>query len=646
MSYDLYFLAQKEAPTLEAMSEWLACYPGVLVADHGATYESTDTGVYFSFLFLKGAGQTRSGRPRLPISFHLNYFRPPGFAREAALLLEAFTSHFNLHVVDEQPLGIGEGEFQPGLFLRAWRQANREAHRSYAERAGASSIPHLDNWTLEHSWQWNHQRSRLHDWLQTTENAVCTTPLVIATRDPSGRKRACSAVVWDSFNPIVLPEVDLLIFSGVRTDGHAWAPFSEIASVLEHYTMHAPAEHFSVDGHSYTFGLRNWLLTDTTREELRRTIMSRLRFGTPESVPWDHIAISEWVGEALILPALRRTAQGAPVEGLKIGWFTTSAHHTTSTIIHGSGEIVRGDVLQPSSQHARLGRARLTELSILAQEIVDSKFPDLEKPKSAPTPPTVPPVRLMVSLHEHSLTVEFAATELTAMPAIERIRKHFNAMVTEAERRGSETTLRNPTPIPAPLMPLDQALRTCSEDPIARETVRAFNGYRILTQSGPAAEVPLTMPDSAGHPFGVVLTSQEALAALFTAFPYLNKTCRVDVVPGSVVFSSTNVREFSGLLVNPYGPGLSVVLNAETCKAIAALSRSLQPPPQKALSRYDRLSDRPFVGPTIEALARFFTKLTRTNHLSQNNGWTKNFAQFSMQMFQNCQANIKPDQIG
>ena len=59
--------------------------------DGGATYESPDTSVYFSFAVNQAESSVeQSAGPQRRIAFNLNYFRPHVFGLEAETKLSAF----------------------------------------------------------------------------------------------------------------------------------------------------------------------------------------------------------------------------------------------------------------------------------------------------------------------------------------------------------------------------------------------------------------------------------------------------------------------------------------------------------------------------------------------------------------------------
>jgi len=122
-----------------------------------AAYYNGGTGVYFHVRHVAPGEQEPAGA----LWFALAVYRPPVFALEADLELEALVGALDLAVEDRQADGITGDVYDRTAFLRGWTVANRAAHA--AALADGVEPRVLAGKTLERVWRWNHERERTEE---------------------------------------------------------------------------------------------------------------------------------------------------------------------------------------------------------------------------------------------------------------------------------------------------------------------------------------------------------------------------------------------------------------------------------------------------------------------------------------------------
>ena len=157
--------------------------------------------------------------------------------------------------------------------------------------------------------------------------------------------------------------------------------------------------------------------------------------------------------EGSILAAVRRIADGGRAPELTVFWLTESAHVASVTSISADGSVRRGTKTTKLAERELLGVALADELKTFASELLASGFPHLALPPGhPPVPPTIPPVQCSMTHGTHRLAVHVPASELSAVPGLDRIRYAVVALV-DAVKKRIETKAAPPPPAPTPHAP-------------------------------------------------------------------------------------------------------------------------------------------------------------------------------------------------
>lgn len=213
MSYELFF-TQREQVEHPDYTEFVAYFQdrkNYLLEDNHAHYQNVDSGIYFYFEFDEGLPERDKDEPLeeagyilIPIVFSIHLFRPHVFALEAADELQAFIDHFELHVVDPQSDGMGEGLFTREGFLQSWSHSNAFAVEAICQQHPEHPFPCTAAATIKKWWRWNVDRERY-------EHSLEGEAYVPKFNFIWFEEQVCSAVIWGDAGPVALPEVDYVI---------------------------------------------------------------------------------------------------------------------------------------------------------------------------------------------------------------------------------------------------------------------------------------------------------------------------------------------------------------------------------------------------------------------------------------------------
>lgn len=258
MTYDLYFTSRGRPPDLGVLREHFAGREHYGVSEAQASYDNPETGVYFHFDF-RGAGPG-DGR-EVPISFHLNFFRPHVFGLEAEPEVAALVEAFDLQVSDPQSEGMGEGAYSRAGFLRGWDHGNAFAVRALLslDLEGREPIRALPMSCVRGVWRWNQARAPYMDRIGELDLLSCYAPTVYLMEPKSSPGEVFTAVLWAEAMPLALPEVDVVLAASSPEEPMRLVPLDELRP---HFAGHpARGGEFAVlDGGPLEVGLRHWLI--------------------------------------------------------------------------------------------------------------------------------------------------------------------------------------------------------------------------------------------------------------------------------------------------------------------------------------------------------------------------------------------------
>jgi WD40 repeat protein len=199
-----------------------------------ARYENADTGVSFA-LRLEGEARVEIEVPR-----------PPSFAREAALVLEA----------------AAELELEPSTY----DAANAEAHASLVD---ANEEPiELGGDRIERAWRWNFVREEI------ALSASTRVPAIEIVIHPD-TERACLAAAWDG-SPALVPDVDVLMVSSSE-----WVETMNVVAELEALGVRSPRFRYETDAGLRECGVRHYDATSgasLSRDHARTEPLRRVAF--------------------------------------------------------------------------------------------------------------------------------------------------------------------------------------------------------------------------------------------------------------------------------------------------------------------------------------------------------------------------------
>ncbi|MFC5431085.1 hypothetical protein ACFPTO_20100 [Paraburkholderia denitrificans] len=236
MSYDLFFTLPADI-TKDDVAAYFRQRSHYRV-DGNATYENTNTGVYFSFAFDDAEptnGQSAGAQRR--IAFNLNYFRPHIFGLEAEPEVSLFVNRFNPEIEDPQVQGMAAGPYSAEGFLRGWNCGNEVAYESIIEsHSRTNNFLTMSEAVIEAAWRWNYE-------VPTMQAALGQSVFVPKIMMLNIEGEAKSSVVWGDGIPTLLPEVDIVFvyrdelapkpLLGKREKDHCLIVHSQLDEVLE-----------------------------------------------------------------------------------------------------------------------------------------------------------------------------------------------------------------------------------------------------------------------------------------------------------------------------------------------------------------------------------------------------------------------------
>lgn len=273
MSYELFFSQQKqvEPPDYTEFVAFFQDRKNYLLEENHAHYQNVDSGIYFYFEFDadlperdKDEQLQEANFKLIPIVFDIHLFRPHVFALEAADELEAFINHFELHVVDPQSEGMGEGLFNRAEFLQGWNHSNAFAVEAICDQHPEHPFPCTPAARIKQYWRWNMARENYE---ATLDGEAYVPKFNFIWVDD----QVHTAVIWGDAGPLALPEVDFVILVNheIRDDFKEGdepevmlAPWSDITPWLAQYGHKEEAEtdHWLVEYETIPEDLKQWWL--------------------------------------------------------------------------------------------------------------------------------------------------------------------------------------------------------------------------------------------------------------------------------------------------------------------------------------------------------------------------------------------------
>ena len=289
MSYDLYFQSSK-ALSLDEVRSYFAGQPLFTVSAKRAHSENEATGVYFGFDFTDAPSEGR-----LPVAFHMNYYRPHVFGLEAEPVLTAFVEHFQLTVDDRQ--SRGKAAYSPAEFLDAWNYGNRCGYHAIlrSEPAGPPTLPAAK---IEAIWRWNRMKDRAVEHLVDRAGEVppCFVPTVMLFKTAAPVVQ--TVIVWDGAMPIAIPEVDLVVTMVDKSTAIVAARPDVLRLVEIHSEWEAPYE----VGDGLPVGLRACLIDEVSPATTKTIRAAMVPFAPLARLSPDRILDAELVAEERTKP--------------------------------------------------------------------------------------------------------------------------------------------------------------------------------------------------------------------------------------------------------------------------------------------------------------------------------------------------------
>lgn len=232
MSYDLSFAVPKgrEPPSNSELERYFQRREGYSVEANEARYGNERTGTSFTFAWgvrplLFDGELDKRGLRATGISFQLRYARPPYFALEAAIELEALVTELGLSVDDPENGGMGIGAFDSEAFVRTWNLGNQGTiniliSSIYDRREQVSELNLSSPSDLERAWKWNYLLPAL------CQRSGWMVPRVRFFRHAKGNIR--SFVSWPDAIPIALPNVDCVLLLDTSSETGVLVDMSEL----------------------------------------------------------------------------------------------------------------------------------------------------------------------------------------------------------------------------------------------------------------------------------------------------------------------------------------------------------------------------------------------------------------------------------
>jgi hypothetical protein len=295
VAYDLQFRALVSSPRLswQDFVSYFSGRPNYKVSTSEAWYANDDSGVAFGFELVQPPEDTGANDDHalrlLPVSFHVNYFRPHPFALEAVDEVSSFVLAFDLMVSDPQVAGGGTGEFSRAGFLHGWNARNERYCRALLAEHPTARVFCLPSRQVEAYWRWNLRRKTR----QSELGDKAFVPRVFFF-DVDGDVR--TGVAWGDGIAMLFPVVDLVIVPRRRLaprrllrrkDDMIVLTWSDVESIVRRFPQRAE------DPVCYE------LFYEALPPDIERLILAKEPpVALPRSIPFDSVLDQEVVASA------------------------------------------------------------------------------------------------------------------------------------------------------------------------------------------------------------------------------------------------------------------------------------------------------------------------------------------------------------
>jgi hypothetical protein len=225
MSYclDLYF----EPPVQHTrMLRYFAARKHYAIAENHASYENTDTGVYFSVKLLC-ARDVSFRKSVVSAHFEINYNRPSFFGIEAERELSDLVATFRPRIEDSQIHGMAAGPYSGEGFLNGWNFGNLFSVRNRLSNDPNGNIPSIAADELRAAWTWNYRRAE-----RNRLNIRCFVPRIMFSVIKEHPRRV---IVWAQGTPVLLPKVDYVLVGRIARGEKRYglASWSELLEIVQ-----------------------------------------------------------------------------------------------------------------------------------------------------------------------------------------------------------------------------------------------------------------------------------------------------------------------------------------------------------------------------------------------------------------------------
>ena len=208
MSYDLYLKPRSGEISKERFLAFFQGRSHYKLQGQQAWYQNEDTGVYFSFEMqsIQAEAEDDDFSVGYPVLFNMNFFRPSFFVLEAETELSSVVRELDFVVLDPQTDGLGEGEFDPSIFVSCWKKGNEAGYSAILQDPeNRPDIATMPAEKLERIWRWNHGRGNLQ---QSLGESVFVPRISFFKEDGA----VISSVVWSVGIPTAFPsELDAVV---------------------------------------------------------------------------------------------------------------------------------------------------------------------------------------------------------------------------------------------------------------------------------------------------------------------------------------------------------------------------------------------------------------------------------------------------
>lgn len=260
-------------PRRAAIEAWLVARPWWQLGAERASYYDPSTDVYFGLDWLDDDAPA-------PMRFELELCLPESFAHEAVPEVAALAEAFSLDTVLP---GRDPSPFDPERFLADWREANAQVCAAQVGELDTpyGTLPRASNLAIQ---AWNRCREAYGERLWTVEMLPCLPPPVRLMVPYGDRSTVLTAVIWTAAQPIVLPEVDVVLAMEAPDLAPQVIPHVALRPWLDRFPRREAGHRFGRSGVIHACGLPHWIVDYDTPpaglEEALRSLGTRRRLVT------------------------------------------------------------------------------------------------------------------------------------------------------------------------------------------------------------------------------------------------------------------------------------------------------------------------------------------------------------------------------